>query len=224
MLKNFETNLNELKSIISNMANLVEEQLNLAICELESGEANEHKLIKTRDKEINAYENLVLAKCETIFAKFQPVAKELRTIIAVIKINNQLERCGDIAVNISQKVKKSQQAKDLLLDAKIQQLAKFSIQMVNDAIKAFMNEDLELAKKILENEKVVDKNSKENFNYLVEKMKSSPDIIEAGAQLILLIRQLERLADHATNIAEDVYFVVENQIIAHNKKDLFNED
>mgnify|MGYP001067686361 CR=1 FL=1 len=224
MLKNFETNLNELKSIISNMANLVEEQLNLAICELESGEANEHKLIKTRDKEINAYENLVLAKCETIFAKFQPVAKELRTIIAVIKINNQLERCGDIAVNISQKVKKSQQAKDLLLDAKIQQLAKFSIQMVNDAIKAFMNEDLELAKKVLENEKVVDKNSKENFNFLVEKMKYSPDIIEAGAQLIVLIRQLERLADHATNIAEDVYFVVENQIIAHNKKDLFNKD
>jgi phosphate transport system protein len=224
MLKNFETNLNELKSIISNMANLVEEQLNLAICELESGEANEHKLIKTRDKEINAYENLVLAKCETIFAKFQPVAKELRTIIAVIKINNQLERCGDIAVNISQKVKKSQQAKDLLLDAKIQQLAKFSIQMVNDAIKAFMNEDLELAKKVLENEKVVDKNSKENFNYLVEKMKSNPDVIEAGAQLIILIRQLERLADHATNIAEDVYFVVENQIIAHNKKDLFNKD
>ncbi|HOP49958.1 MAG TPA: phosphate signaling complex protein PhoU [Ignavibacteriales bacterium] len=224
MLKNFETNLNELKSIISNMANLVEEQLNLAICELERGEANEHKLIKTRDKEINAYENLVLAKCETIFAKFQPVAKELRTIIAVIKINNQLERCGDIAVNISQKVKKSQQAKDLLLDAKIQQLAKFSIQMVNDAIKAFMNEDLELAKKVLENEKVVDKNSKENFNFLVEKMKYSPDIIEAGAQLIVLIRQLERLADHATNIAEDVYFVVENQIIAHNKKDLFNKD
>jgi len=224
MLKNFETNLNELKSIISNMANLVEEQLNLAICELESGEANEHKLIKTRDKEINAYENLVLAKCETIFAKFQPVAKELRTIIAVIKINNQLERCGDIAVNISQKVKKSQQAKDLLLDAKIQQLAKFSIQMVNDAIKAFMNEDLELAKKVLENEKVVDKNSKENFNFLVEKMKYSPDIIEAGAQLIVLIRQLERLADHATNNAEDVYFVVENQIIAHNKKDLFNKD
>jgi phosphate transport system protein len=209
MLKNFETNLNELKSIISNMANLVEEQLNLAICELERGEANEHKLIKTRDKEINAYENLVLAKCETIFAKFQPVAKELRTIIAVIKINNQLERCGDIAVNISQKVKKSQQAKDLLLDAKI---------------KAFMNEDLELAKKVLENEKVVDKNSKENFNYLVEKMKSNPDVIEAGAQLIILIRQLERLADHATNIAEDVYFVVENQIIAHNKKDLFNKD
>lgn len=224
MSKNFINSLSELKQLIINMAKLVEEQLSLAMQEVEKVEADQHKFIKSRDKEVNAYENLILAKCETIFAKFQPVAKDLRIIIAILKINNQLERCGDIAVNISQKIKKSTEGRELLFEAKIQDMAKIAIQMVNDAVQAFDEENKELALKVFENEKVVDKYNKEIFKFLVEKMKTMPNCIETAAHLIVLSRQLERLADHATNIAEDVFFICESEIVAHNKKFLFNNN
>lgn len=224
MSKNFQNNLSELKQLIINMAKLVEDQLNLAMQEVEKGEADQHKFIKSRDKEINAYENLILAKCETIFAKFQPVAKDLRTIIAILKINNQLERCGDIAVNISQKIRKSVEGRDLLFESKLQDMAKTAIQMVNNAIQAFDEENKELALKVFEDEKIVDKENKEVFKFLVEKMRQNPDKIEAAAHLLVLSRQIERLADHATNIAEDVFFICESEIVAHNKKALFNRE
>lgn len=221
MSKNFQNSLSELKQLIINMAKLVEDQLNIAMQEVEKGDADQHKFIKSRDKEINAYENLILAKCETVFAKFQPVAKDLRIIIAILKINNQLERCGDIAVNISQKVKKSSEGKELLFNSKIQEMAKIAIEMVNEAIHAFDEEHKDLALKVFEKEKVVDALNKENFKYLVDKMKENPEKVEAAAHLLVLTRQIERLADHATNIAEDVFFVTDSEIVAHNKKRLF---
>ncbi len=221
MSKNFQNSLSELKQLIINMAKLVEDQLNIAMQEVEKGEADQHKFIKSRDKEINAYENLILAKCETVFAKFQPVAKDLRVIIAILKINNQLERCGDIAVNISQKVKKSNEGKELLFNSKIQEMAKIAIEMVNEAIQAFDEENKDLALKVFEKEKVVDSLNKENFKYLVYKMKENPEKVESAAHLLVLTRQIERLADHATNIAEDVFFVIDSDIVAHNKKRLF---
>ncbi|HOJ37747.1 MAG TPA: phosphate signaling complex protein PhoU [Ignavibacteriales bacterium] len=221
MSKNFQNSLSELKQLIINMAKLVEDQLNIAIQEVEKGDADQHKFIKSRDKEINAYENLILAKCETVFAKFQPVAKDLRIIIAILKINNQLERCGDIAVNISQKVKKSSEGKELLFNSKIQEMAKIAIEMVNEAIHAFDEEHKDLALKVFEKEKVVDALNKENFKYLVDKMKENPEKVEVAAHLLVLTRQIERLADHATNIAEDVFFVTDSEIVAHNKKRLF---
>jgi phosphate transport system protein len=159
-----------------------------------------------------------MAKCENLLALYQPVASDLRFILTAIKIDSQLERCGDIAVNIAQRVKKTDNFSELISGTDIPEMAHTARTMVKDAITAFVNQDTELANTIWIKDDVVDDLNKKIFNQLVEKIKNNPDLAESCAHLIVLSRHLERLADHATNISEDVIFLTENEIVAHKKK------
>jgi phosphate transport system protein len=217
MLKHFTQEMDDLKSTLHQMVAMVDDQVTLAIEALETGNLELCRAVKEKDKKTDAYENLVQAQCENLFALFQPVAIDLRSIMTALMISNQVERCGDIAVNIAARARKTIDYHDLVLDSQVVVMAKKAQEMLKSAITAFREQDEGLARNILVQDEAVDDMNKSIFKWLVEKMQQRPEVIEPCAHLIVLTRHLERLADHATNIAEEVIFWVEAHIVAHQK-------
>jgi phosphate transport system protein len=209
MQNHFNQELANLKKNIQQMAELVDVQLEFAMQAMQTGNLELCKFVRNRDREIDAYDNLIQAQCENIIALFQPVAGDLRFIMTSLMINSQTRTCGDIAVNIVKRVQKTLQKRDLLTDSGIQKLGSLARSMARDAIEAFMNNNLELAGKVIARDDEVDQQCRNTFHWLIDKMQSDAQLVEPGAHLIVLSRQLERLADHATNIAEDVIFLIE---------------
>ncbi|MFA3781458.1 phosphate signaling complex protein PhoU [Melioribacteraceae bacterium 4301-Me] len=218
MQEHFNEELEKLNTNLLKMASLVDDQVNRTFEALNSNNIELCKRVKAKDLEIDAYDNLILAQCENILALFQPVASDLRYVMSVIMINNQLERCGDIAVNISQRIKKTFDYINLIKESGILDMLKKAKDMVKQSIDSFLNKDIDLAYNVMMEDNEVDKLNKQIFKMLVEKMKNQPDLIEPCSHLIVLTRHVERLADHATNIAENLVFYVEAKIIAHKKK------
>lgn len=218
MQDHFSKEVESLKTNLIKMASVVDEQVDRAVKALETADIELCKGIKAKDLEIDAYDNLIQTECENVLALFQPVATDLRFIMSTLMINNQLERCGDIAVNIAKRVKKTAGNHGLIMESEIVEMGRHAREMVKNAIDAFIHSDTELAEKVLTNDDVVDKLNKKAFKFLVAKMQSDPSVIEPCAHLIVLTRQIERLADHATNIAEDLVFYVNAKIITHRKK------
>ncbi|MDR3627672.1 MAG: phosphate signaling complex protein PhoU [Ignavibacteriaceae bacterium] len=218
MERHFEKEFDELKITINKMASIVDEQVENSFKDMEDAGVRLYKEVKQRDREVDAYDNLIMAQCENLLALYQPVATDLRFILTAIKIDSQLERCGDIAVNIVQRVKKTDNFRELITQTDLPEMGRTARIMVKDAITAFINRDSELAKSIWAKDEIVDSFNKKIFNQLVEIIKAKPDLAEACAHLIVLTRQIERLADHATNISEDVIFLTENEIVSHKKK------
>ena len=225
MQEHFTKEVESLKTNLIKMASLVDGQVERAYNALETGNTELCKGIKAKDLEIDAYDNLILTQCENILALFQPVATDLRFIMSALLINNQLERCGDIAVNIAQRVKKTGEYHVLIIESQILEMGKYSREMVKGAIDSFVNTSTDQAEKVLQTEETVDKLNKSIFKFLITKMEAEPKLIEPGAHLIVLTRHIERLADHATNIAENLIFYVNAEIIAHRKKlERFNKE
>ncbi|MGA7721306.1 MAG: phosphate signaling complex protein PhoU [Ignavibacteriaceae bacterium] len=218
MERHFEKEFDELKITINKMASIVDEQVDNSFKDMEDAGVKLYKEVKQRDREVDAYDNLIMAQCENLLALYQPVASDLRFILTAIKVDSQLERCGDIAVNIVQRVKKTDNSRDLISQTDLPEMGRTARLMVKEAITSFINRDSELAKTTWAKDEIVDSLNKKIFNQLVEVIKANPENAEAGAHLIVLSRQIERLADHATNIAEDVVFLIENEIVSHKKK------
>ena len=224
MKEHFQGEIEELKSNLIRMASVVDDQVDKVITALETGNIELCKGVKARDLEVDAYDNLIQTQCENIIALFQPVAIDLRLVMSAIMINNNLERCGDIAVNISQRVKKAGSERALIVESQIIDMARISQTMLKNAIDSFIRNDTELASQVIGNDEIVDKLNKKLFNFLVAKMQSNPELIERCTHLVVMTRHIERMADHATNIAENLVFYVESKIIAHRKKLEKHED
>ncbi len=218
MERHFEKEFEELKIAINKMASLVDEQVQNSFEIMEEGNVELYKKVKQKDREVDAYDNLIMAKCENLLALYQPVATDLRFILTAIKIDSQLERCGDIAVNIVQRVRRTDNFHELIAGTDLPEMSNAARVMVKDAITAFINRDTKLADTIWVKDDLVDDLTKKIFSQLVEKIKTNPQLAESCAHLIVLSRHIERLADHATNISEDVIFLTENEIVAHKKK------
>ncbi|MEG8946094.1 phosphate signaling complex protein PhoU [Rosettibacter firmus] len=218
MQQHFMNEIESLKTNLIRMASLVDEQVERVINALETGNVEMCKGIKAKDIEIDAYDNLIQVQCENLLALFQPVAADLRFIISAMMINNQLERCGDIAVNIAQRIKKTKDYNSLIIESQINEMGKQARLMLKQAIDSFIYGDSQLAENVIKNDEIVDNLNKQAFKLLVSKMQADPNLIEPAAHLIVLTRHIERLADHATNIAEDLVFYVEAKIVTHQKK------
>ncbi|MEW6701874.1 MAG: phosphate signaling complex protein PhoU [Bacteroidota bacterium] len=218
MQEHFNQEIESLKTNLIKMASLVDEQAGKAFNALETGNVELCRGVKAKDLEVDAYDNLISTQCENILALFQPVATDLRFIMSALMINNQLERCGDIAVNIAQRVKKTREHHSLIIESQILEMGHSAKEMLKDSIDSFIHNNIELANKVINSDENVDNLNKQIFKFLVAKMQSEPQLIEPCAHLIVLTRHIERLADHATNIAENLVFYVEAKIIAHKKK------
>lgn len=218
MQEHFNHEIENLKSNLIKMASVVDEQVEKAIQALETGDIELCKGIKRKDLEVDAYDNLIQTQCENILAIFQPFATDLRFIISALMINNQLERCGDIAVNIAQRVKKTVNSREIILESQIVDMAKKAKEMLKMSIDSFIQNKSDLANQVLKDDEIVDKYNKQMFKFFVAKMQADPAVIEQCSHLIIMSRHIERLADHATNIAENLVFYIEAKIVTHYKK------
>jgi phosphate transport system protein len=198
------------------MGSLVDDQIELAVRALFDGDENLARLVIERDKKVDEFDNEIDMHCVRIFALTQPVAIDLRLLMSALKINNELERIGDIAVNLAERVHPLKHHTAFMKQTALDQMASAARLMVRDAIDSFVHNDPVVAKRVLESDDRVDNYDALNFRVMLETMKSSPDLIEPAAHLIILSRHIERLADHATNIAEDVVFLVNAKIIKHH--------
>lgn len=224
MQEHFTQEIENLKTNLIKMASVVDEMVDRSIQAIETGDVELCKGIKAKDLEVDAYDNLIQTQCENILALFQPFATDLRFVLSSLMINNQLERCGDIAVNISQRIKKTYSNKTLIDESQITEMAKKAKEMLRKAIDAFVLKNKELAQEVLKSDEEVDQLNKHSFKYLVEHMKSDSALIETGAHLLILSRHIERLADHATNIAENIIFFIDGNLVSHYRKLQKNKD
>lgn len=225
MQRLLDEHLDKLKTRIIKMCSLVDEQVQLAIRSVVEENIELANTVIEMDKKVNKFDVKIDKICQKIFALSQPVAMDLRYIMSSLTINNNLERVGDIAVNIAENIIMIKNKPDFYSKTKLEEMFKIVQQMLKNAIDSFITENAELAKKVIFSDDVIDKMNAENHRILKDLMKQSPDNIEAAVALLVISRELERLADHCTNIAEDVFFIVEAQMIKHKyEKYLFGED
>jgi len=203
MERHFERGLEELKETLVRMGGMVDVQLALACRALFDGDAGRAREVMAGDREIDTLDSLIDRKCMDIFALAQPVAVDLRLLMSALAINSQLERIGDIAVNVAERVEPLVPYREFLLGTRLAEMADIARIMVRDSLDSFIRGDAELASRVLVSDDVVDKMDGALFRSLVSSMKEQHELIE-------------RLADHATNIAEDVIFIVEARQVKHN--------
>jgi phosphate transport system protein len=220
MHRHFEMELDQLRTMLIRMGSLVEEQIDFAVKAITEGDLTLARLVIERDKKVDEYDNAIDQHCVAIFALSQPVAIDLRLLMAALKINNELERIGDIAVNLAERVEPLQPYGAFVKTTRLREMANAARKMVVYSIDSFVNNDPELAKKILIADDEVDGYDRETFNTMVAKMKESPENVDPASHIMMASRHIERLADHATNIAEDVIFLVNAKIIKHHAYDL----
>lgn len=219
MHRHFEDLLNNLRTNLIKMGSLVDEQLELALRALHDGDLKTTEKVFENEKKVNEFDNLLDKQVDEIMALEQPVATDLRLVVSAIKMNHELERIGDVAVNIAQRVKPLLNYADLVRRTAILEMGDAARRMVHDVIDSFIHGDPELARKICKEDDIVDEMNRMKFQFVVEEMEKNPNLIEPGAHLIVALKHIERVADHATNIAEDVVFLVDAKVIKHHAAD-----
>jgi phosphate transport system protein len=215
MERRFDEDLKHLKERLLAMAGMAEDSIGKAVKALVDRNPTMAEAVIKEDVGINRLEVEIEETCLTLLARYQPEAKDLRFIAMVFKIVNDLERVGDQAVNISERtldLLKQPLLKPLIDIPKMAQLAQ---QMLKDGLDAFVNRDADLARAVCRRDDEVDHLNDRVYHELLVYMTKDPNTITRAVDLILIGRHLERVADHATNIAEDVYYLVRGTTIKH---------
>jgi phosphate transport system protein len=215
--QHFDSEMQALKSQLLTMGGLVENRIHRAVDALIHRRAEEARKIIDSDVEINDLQIEIDERCLRILATQTPVAADLRFVAAAMKINSDLERMGDQAVNISENTLKCVDQPPLKPFIDLPHMAALAEQMTRDALDAFVRRDGELARDVLRRDDVVDDLKDQIFRELLTYMMADPGTIERALALILISRNIERIADHATNIAEDVIFMVEAKDVRHHR-------
>jgi phosphate transport system protein len=219
MTRHFEQELDQLRTMLIRMGSLVEEQIDYAVKAITEADESLAQFVIERDKKVDEFDNAIDQRCMSIFALSQPVAIDLRLLMAALKINNELERIGDIAANLGERVSALVPYSHFVNSTPLRQMANAAREMVKHSIDSFVNNDPEQAKMVLTSDDTVDSFDREIFTTMIAKMKESPENIAPASHLMIVSRHIERLADHATNIAEDVIFLVNAKIIKHHAYD-----
>lgn len=214
MQRHFEQELESLKTNLIKMGSIVEEAVAESLKALMSRDTQLAQRIIDRDDRINSLEIEIDNAIVDLLALQQPVAIDLRLILAAQKINNDLERIGDHAVNIAESAIAMMQSKDSFL--KVPQMGELVQTMLRNAIDGFIHGDPSLGKKVLENDDVVDELNRSMTREVIQLLNNNKMSIEGGVDLIRVSRNLERVADLATNIAEEVIFIAQARVVKHN--------
>jgi phosphate transport system protein len=215
MAKIFIRELDNIKKMILSLGAMAEERVRLAVAAVENKDAEAAQRVIKADYEIDEMEVEVEEECLKVLALHQPVAVDLRFLIAVIKINNDLERIGDQAVNIAQRVEVLAKRRDVNFDFDYAHMAEKVENMLRMSLDALVNLDEDLAFKVVTMDDEVDQIQRDAYDRIKNAMKESTNKIGYMINLLLISRHLERLADHATNIAEEVIYMIEGEIIRH---------
>jgi phosphate transport system protein len=212
----FQKELEELKESLLKMATLVEESIRDSVQSLVKRDSElAQKTFRGEDK-INALEIYIDDMCLRLLALRQPMAADLRFITSAMKIVTDLERMGDQAVNIAERAISLNQEPQLKPYIDIPRMTEIAQSMVKDVLDAFVNKDSKLARSVCQKDDLVDGLNDQVFRELLTYMISDPKTITRAVHLMIVCRCLERIADHATNIAEDVIFMVDALVIKHH--------
>ena len=216
METHFEKELETLKSNLIRMASLVEEAIRNAVQSLVKRDSELVQKTFGGEDRINKLEIEIEEECLKLIALRQPMAADLRFITAAMKIITDLERMGDQAVNIAERATSLNEEPQLKPYIDIPKMAEIAQSMVKDVLDAFVNRDSKLARSVCERDDLIDGLNDQVFRELLTYMLSDPNAITRAVHLIIVSRCLERIADHATNIAEDVIFMVDALVIKHH--------
>ena len=216
VVRHFQEELEQLKTRLLEMGGMAEEEVRLAVKGLMDADADLIDRVLVGDEPLNALHIEIDNRCFTLLALFQPMAADLRTIVAVVKINTDLERVGDLAVNIAEAARRYRTHSPVKKLIDIPRMAAIAQTMLRDALDAFVRRDIELAQHVLNEDDQLDLLKTQIFRELLTYMLQDPTTIEPALDLILVSRHLERIGDHATNIAEDVIFIVSAKDVRHH--------
>jgi len=208
-MRHFDELLDELRNKLLEMSGLVELAIRDSVRALEGVEDSHAQSVFKREAEINRLELDIDGTVTTLLALEQPVASDLRFITAAAKINSNLERIGDLAVNIAERSRSLLQHPHPGIRTDIPQLAELTESMVKRALEAFVEKDANAARAVLVSDDAIDDLRDSIFNDLIGQMKKDSQSVQACVDLMFAGRSLERIADHATNIAEAVVFMIE---------------
>jgi phosphate transport system protein len=216
MKRHFEQELEGLKTSLIKMGSIVEEAIAMSVNALLQRDPSLARKVIEGDERINTLEIEIDNAIVDLLALQQPVAVDLRLIVAAQKINNDLERIGDHAVNIAESVLSllTTQTKEPLLE--IPKMAHTAKAMLANALDGFIHQDPTLAKVVLEQDDMIDELNRTMVQQVVQLVKSDQDAVEGGLEFIRISKNLERVADLATNIAEEVIFVAQARIVKHH--------
>jgi phosphate transport system protein len=213
--RHFEEDLGTLKTRLLEMGGLAEERLRMAMRGLVDRDAGLLERVLSGDADINRLHLEVDDRCFKLLALQQPMAVDLRAIVAAVKINSELERVGDLAVNIAEAATRALQFAPVKELIDIPRMALIAQEMLRDALDAYVRRDTVLAQRVLTRDDELDSLKTQVFRELLGMMVRDQSIINASLDLILISRHLERTGDHATNIAEDVIFMVSARDVRH---------
>ncbi len=211
-----ENRINVLKERLIAAANLVQVMIDKSIQGLSEGHSDMLSIVFENEKQVNHMEILIEELCTEIIALYQPEAKDLRTVLMVYKINNDIERIGDQAVNIADSSQFLIERAELPLQNHLPMIARETIGMIRDSLTAFNNEDVDLSRDVCLRDDIVDDYHEKLVRETISTMYNNRNSIERAMHIIRISKNLERIADLSTNIAEDTIFMVVGQVIKHN--------
>jgi phosphate transport system protein len=207
--------LDEMQRDLLALAGLVEEAIHKAARALATRNVALAREVVAGDSQIDHEDNHINEECLKMLALHQPVASDLRRIAAALMITTDLERMGDLSEEIAERAIALSAGPHIPIPDKLQRMADLTTMMVRQSLDAFVNHSQEQAELVLRMDDEVDRFNNEIIAELIQTMQSSPLLIEPGLSLFSATRHLERIADHATNIAEDVIYLISGEIVRH---------
>jgi len=217
--RHFQDEMDELKTKLAAMAGLAEEAVRGAVGALLERDAARALQVIEQESAVDDLEIDVEERCVSLLALQQPMARDLRFITAAMKVSGDLERVGDHAVNIAETVQWLVESPLFPALPEIEEMVRLSTQMLKDSLDAFIRGDTKLAHEILIRDDRVDELHENTFRILLTHMMEDPRRISAGMDLLLVSGNLERIADLATNVSEEVIYMVDGRIVKHHAEE-----
>ena len=216
MKEHFAEQLEHVRRELIVMGGEVEKQIRAAVNAVTESSVDLAREVIARDGSIDELENRIEEAVIHLFALQQPVAVDLRLLIGVLKINNDLERIGDHAVNIAEGAERMAQLRTAKPNIDVSHIAELAMVMLSDALASFINRDAALAKEVILRDDTLDARNQGLIRELLTYMAETPSMISRGLELISISKNLERVGDLATNIAEDTIFIAEARQVKHH--------
>ncbi len=215
MTAHLRNEMENLKNQMLALSALVEKHVALAVKAVDERDEMMAREVIGKDVEIDRAEVAVEEECLKLLALHQPVAVDLRFIVAVMKLNNDLERIGDLAVNIAERAMFLSSLPPVPIPFDFDGMASKTREMLNNSLDALVNSDVDVANAVCAADDDVDVINRAMYEQVKDAIRKHPEHIEALIHLLFVSRHLERIADHATNIAEDLIYLVEGRIVRH---------
>jgi len=217
MAVHLKREVENLKKKILSLSEIVEDRVKCALKAVDDHDEALARTVINRDSEIDNFEVEIEEDCLKLLALYQPVAIDLRYIIAILKINNDLERIGDLAVNIAEKATIIAGKKKKYEPPEFARMAEKTYGMLRRSLKALINIDAKLAREVINDDDFVDSINRRIYDWAKQQIKENPEDITALINQLSISRHLERIADQTTNIAEDVIYMIEGEIVRHRE-------